>query len=50
MAQLNFSENNFWLMPFGKLLDLFEAHKQYNGQAKPYREQTIDDVIPFELI
>ncbi len=34
-------------MPFGLLLDLWECHRQYNGIAKPKREITIDDVIPF---
>jgi hypothetical protein len=35
-----------WLMPFGLLLDLWECHKQYNGQATPAREHYIDDIIP----
>ena len=35
-----------WLMPFGLLLDLWECHKQYNGQAIPAREHYIDDIIP----
>lgn len=35
-----------WLTPFGLLLDLWECHKQYNGQAKPKREYYIDDIIP----
>jgi hypothetical protein len=34
------------MMPFGLLLDLWECHKQYNGLAKPKREQSIDDIIP----
>lgn len=33
-------------MPFGLLLDLWECHKQYNGQATPAREHYIDDIIP----
>lgn len=33
-------------MPFGLLLDLWECHKQYNGQASPAREHYIDDIIP----
>jgi hypothetical protein len=33
-------------MPFGLLLDLWECHKQYNGQAAPKRERFIDDIIP----
>nr|DAF57823.1 MAG TPA: hypothetical protein [Siphoviridae sp. ctm8l1]DAP60736.1 MAG TPA: hypothetical protein [Caudoviricetes sp.]DAV25325.1 MAG TPA: hypothetical protein [Caudoviricetes sp.]DAX96491.1 MAG TPA: hypothetical protein [Caudoviricetes sp.]DAZ13215.1 MAG TPA: hypothetical protein [Caudoviricetes sp.] len=35
-----------WLMPFGLLLDLWECHKQWNGQAKPKCEHFIDDIIP----
>lgn len=33
-------------MPFGLLLDLWECHKQYNGQAVPVHEHYIDDIIP----
>ena len=33
-------------MPFGLLLDLWECHKQYNGQAVPAHEHYIDDIIP----
>ena len=33
-------------MPFGLLLDLWECHKQYNGQATPARAHYIDDIIP----
>ena len=32
-------------MPFGLLLDLWECHKQYNGQAVPAHEHYIDDII-----
>lgn len=35
-----------WLTPFGLLLDLWECHRQYTGQAKPKRELSIDDIIP----
>lgn len=38
--------DEFWLMPFGLLLDLWECHKQMNGMAKPKVEVFIDDVIP----
>ncbi len=31
-------------MPLGLLLDLWECHKQYNGQAVP--AHYIDDIIP----
>jgi len=33
-------------MPLGWLLDLWEAHKQFLGIAKPKIEYFIDDVIP----
>jgi len=45
-VQLNRSEIEVWLMPFGQLLDLWECHKQFNGLAKQKREYFIDDVIP----
>jgi hypothetical protein len=43
---LNRSEEETWLIPVGLLLDLWECHKQWNGLAKPKREQFIDDIIP----
>lgn len=46
LAHLNLTQDEVWLMPFGLLLDLWECHKQWNGQAKPKREVFIDDVIP----
>ena len=46
MAHLGMSQDEVWLTPFGLLLDLWECHKQYTGQAKPKREYYIDDVIP----
>lgn len=46
LAHLNLTQDEVWLMPFGLLLDLFECHKQWNGQAKPKREVFIDDIIP----
>ncbi len=36
----------FWLTPIGLFLDLWACHKQFLGMEKPYREQTIDDVVP----
>ena len=36
-------------MPLGLLLDLLECHKQYNGLAKPKRDLTIDDIIPYGI-
>lgn len=47
LAHLDLSQDEVWLMPFGLLLDLWECHRQYNGIAKPKRDLTIDDVIPF---
>ena len=49
LAHLNLTQDEVWLMPFGLLLDLWECHRQYNGIAKPKREITIDDVIPFGI-
>ena len=46
LAHLHLSQDEVWLMPFGLLLDLWECHKQYNGQATPAREHYIDDIIP----
>lgn len=47
LAHINLTQDDVWLMPFGLLLDLWECHRQYNGIAKPKREITIDEVIPF---
>lgn len=49
LAHLNLTQDEVWLMPFGLLLDLWECHKQWNGQAKPKREVFIDDVIPYGI-
>lgn len=49
LAHLNLTQTEFWLMPFGLLLDLWECDRQYNGLAKPKRERFIDDVIPFGI-
>lgn len=46
LAHLHLSQDEVWLMPFGLLLDLWECHKQYNGQAAPAHEHYIDDIIP----
>ena len=46
LAHLHLSQDEVWLMPFGLLLDLWECHKQYNGQAVPAHEHYIDDIIP----
>lgn len=47
LAHLNLSQDEVWLMPFGLLLDLWECHRQYNGIAKPKRDLTIDDIMPY---
>lgn len=36
----------FWLTPIGLFLDLWACHKQFLGIEKPYREQSVDDIIP----
>ena len=46
ISLLHLTMDEFWLMPFGLLLDLWECHKQYQGLAKPKREIFIDDIIP----
>ena len=46
IAHLHLSMDEVWLMPFGLLLDLWECHKQWNGQAKPKCEHFIDNIIP----
>jgi len=45
-VQLNRSEAEFWLIPIGKLLDLWACHKQFTGIEKPKREGTIDELMP----
>lgn len=49
LSVLNLSQTEFWLMPFGLLLDLWERDRQRNGFAKPKREKFIDEVIPLEI-
>lgn len=49
VAQLHLSMDETMLMPFGLLMDLWECHKQFMGIAKPKRELTIDDVIPYGI-
>ena len=46
MRHLHLSEGEFWLMPFGLLMDLWECHRQELGISRPRREANIDDVIP----
>lgn len=49
IAQLGFTPEETMLLPFGLLLDLWECHKQFLGMARPKRELTIDDVIPYGI-
>jgi hypothetical protein len=46
LSALNLDADVAWLCPIGFLLDLVEAHFQFEGNRKPKRELTIDDVIP----
>ena len=48
-AQLHLSLDETLLLPFGLLMDLWECHRQFLGLAKPKRELTIDDVIPYGI-
>lgn len=48
-VQLFRSETETWLMPIGKLLDLWTCHKQFLGMEKPKREVFIDDIVPADL-
>lgn len=45
-VQLNRSEHDVWLMPIGKLLDLWTCHKQFLGWEKAKREVGIDEILP----
>ena len=45
-VHLRMSADEFWLTPIGLFLDIWACHKQWLGLEKPYREQTIDDLIP----
>ena len=44
-VQMGMNADEFWLMPIGLFFDLWACHKQWHGLEKPYREQTIDDII-----
>lgn len=48
-VQMRMEPEQFWLTPIGLFLDLWACHKQFLGIEKPYREQTIDDVVPSNL-
>lgn len=43
---MGMSSEEFWLMPVGLFLDLWECHKQWNGIARPKREFYIEDIVP----
>ncbi len=45
-AHLDLSFDEFWLMPIGLILDLWECHRQYHGISKPKIKKYIDEVIP----
>ena len=47
-VQMGMGTEDFWLMPTGEFLDLWACHKQWIGVEKPVREQTIDDVVPYD--
>lgn len=46
LKHLHLSQAEFWLMPFGLLMDLWECHMQEIGASKPRRETFIDEIIP----
>ena len=48
-VQMHMEPEQFWLTPIGLFLDLWACHKQFLGIEKPYRELTIDDVIPSKI-
>ena len=43
---MGMSAENFWLMPIGLFMDLWECHKQFLGISKPKLNLSIDDVVP----
>lgn len=49
LKHLHISQEEYWLMPFGLLLDLWECYRQEYGIAKPKRDVFIDDVIPLGI-
>ena len=48
-VQMHMSDERFWTMPLGLFLDLWEAHKQFLGIAKPKLALSIDDILPCDL-
>mgnify|MGYP004468042915 FL=1 len=49
VCQMHLSQDEFWLMPFGLFMDLWECHRQYNGISKPKQNLTIDEIIPYGI-
>lgn len=49
ICQLHLSQDEFWLMPFGLSVDLWEFHRQYNGIPKPKQNLTIDEIVPYGI-
>jgi len=45
LALMGLTQDDYWLMPIGLLLDLWTVHKQYHGIEKPYKEVFIDDIL-----
>ena len=45
-VQMRMDADEFWFTPIGLFLDLWACHKQFLGMEKPYREASIDDVVP----
>ncbi|WP_071128209.1 hypothetical protein [Varibaculum massiliense] len=49
LSHLNLRPTEIDLMVFGELLDLIEAWRQEQGISRPYRETSIDEIIPAGL-
>jgi len=45
---MGMSADEFWLMPIGLFLDLWECHRQWLSLAKPQMTYELDDVIPYD--
>jgi len=45
-VQMFMSADEFWHMSIGAFLDLWACHKQFLGIEKPYKEYSIDELIP----
>lgn len=49
LSTLHLSPEEFWLTPFGEILDLHACHLQAMGIEKPRTETNIDEIIPFGI-